>query len=312
MSLDKQKSEPGASAFTNRLGAAFRGGAIMLCASMVWWLFLAQRGDPFMRLMFGWLSSAWLAFPVGVALGVLLPRFLQRHTLLSSVGVGLLVGAATSLVLTTGVWLWSNHQALIGLVTNRNSGGYASYSYSVRNQLREEAWRSFVMIAPVVTAWVTAWAIWFNRSKRNGPDAYENDAASTAVHLRLDRQALLVFISSLIGFGILATAALLITSWVTRGIQVPYSSFLAVGPAAAGLVILGPWLGPLINPGGGSSTAWQLTSVALPVLVFGVAPFFIWRRPVRIAKAITAWCGLVTALLFWIAVGVLSLGWSIG
>src|SRR6516165_2820006 len=128
--------------------------------------------------------------------------------------------------------------------------------------------------------------IWFNRSKRNGPDAYENDAASTAVHLRLDRQALLVFISSLIGFGILATAALLITSWVTRGIQVPYSSFLAVGPAAAGLVILGPWLGPLINPGGGSSTAWQLTSVALPVLVFGVAPFFIWRRPVRIAKAI--------------------------
>jgi len=89
-------------------------------------------------------------------------------------------------------------------------------------------------------------------------------------------------------------------------------TFLLVGPAAAGLVVLGPWLGPLINPGGGSAEAWHWTIVALPVLLGGLAPFALRRRRVRPTTAVLAWCGFVTALLFWTGAGALSLGASLG
>jgi hypothetical protein len=251
-------------------------------------------------------------FPVGAGLAWLLPRFVARLSLLASFGIGLLAGVAAGLVLTAGVWLWSNHRELIGLVTNRNSGGYASYSYSVRKQLGEGAWRMLSVIPPVATAWVTGWALWINRSKRLHPVLFENLDRVPAVSLRLSPLAFKIFGTAVVGFGILATAAVLVTSWISRGVDVPLTSYLVVGPGAAGVVILGPWLGPIVNPGGSSTFAWHMTAVALPALIIGVAPFVVAGQPVQLGKAVTAWCGLVTALLFWTAAGILSLGASMG
>jgi hypothetical protein len=168
------------------------------------------------------------------------------------------------------------------------------------------------VIVPVVAVWVTGWAIWINRSRLMDPAAFEAADNIQKVSLQLNRRVFQGFIFVLAGFGILATTALFITSWVSRGVQVPLTSFLTVGPAAAGLVVFGPWLGPLINPGGGHTVAWQFTAVALPVLMAGLAPFVVLRHPVRLDKAVTAWCGLVTAILFWTGTGVFSLGWSLG
>ncbi|HZR18698.1 MAG TPA: hypothetical protein VFE51_15505 [Verrucomicrobiae bacterium] len=55
-----------------------------------------------------------------------------------------------------------------------------------------------------------------------------------------------------------------------------------------------------------------MSAVALPVLLGGLAPFALRRRPVRVGTAVVAWCGFVTALLFWISTGAISLGWSLG
>jgi hypothetical protein len=305
-------SAAGISPLMNVLQTVFGGGGIMLGASLVWSLLVPQHGDLFMRLLFSWLSSAWVVFPVGAGLAWLLPRYLKRRGLIASVGTGLLAGMAASLALTAFVWLWSNHSGLIGLIANRASQGYASYSLSVRGQVRDSAWRIFSVVAPVATVWVMGWALWINRTKRKQLSEAECEPAVTGVALRLSPRALQCFGLLLLGLGILATAALLITSWVGRGVQVPLLSFLLVGPAAAGLVVLGPWLGPLINPGGSAVMAWQLTAVALPVVILSLAPFFLTRQPVKLGRAVTAWCGLATALLFWMAAGVLSLGWSLG
>ncbi len=61
-----------------------------------------------------------------------------------------------------------------------------------------------------------------------------------------------------------------------------------------------------------SAEAWRWIAVALPVPLGGLAPFALLRRPVRPHTAVVAWCGFVTALLFWTAAGALSLGWSLG
>jgi hypothetical protein len=304
--------EPRVSPLKSALGTVLGGGASLVCASLVWSLLIPRNGDLFMRLGFGWLFSAWVVFPVGAGLAWLLPRFVARRSLLASFGIGLLAGVAAGLVLTAGVWLWSNHRELIGLVTNRNSGGYASYSYSVRKQLGEGAWRMLSVIPPVATAWVTGWALLIHCSKRLQPVLFENPDSVPAVSLRLSPFAFKIFGTAVVGFGILATAALLVTSWISRGVDVPLTSYLVVGPGAAGLVILGPWLGPMVNPGGDSTFAWQMTAVALPALVIGVAPFVVAGQPVQLGKAVTAWCRLVTALLFWTAAGILSLGASMG
>jgi len=68
----------------------------------------------------------------------------------------------------------------------------------------------------------------------------------------------------------------------------------------------------MIHPGGGFTAGLQMSAVALPVLLGGLAPFALRRRPVRVGTAVVAWCGFVTALLFWISTGAISLGWSLG
>jgi hypothetical protein len=132
------------------------------------------------------------------------------------------------------------------------------------------------------------------------------------VFLRLDRHFCRLVAWVAAGFALFATVALAWTALTARGVQVSAGTCFVVGPAAAGLVVLGPWLGPMINPGGQFGVAWRLTAVALPVLIGSLAPFVLRRRAVTRGAAAVAWCGFLTALLFWIAAGVLSLGWSMG
>ena len=109
------------SSFAKVLRVVFRGGAGLVCASLLWSVLIPQNGDLFMRLLFGWLSSAWVVFPIGAALAWVLPQYVGTRSFLTSVGIGLLIGLVASLVLTTGLWLWFNHRELMGLITNRHS-----------------------------------------------------------------------------------------------------------------------------------------------------------------------------------------------
>lgn len=297
------------SLFAIQLTTAFRGGAILLAGAVLWGLFLPRHNDPFLYLCFTWLPSAWLVFPLGALLGCWLPQWVAGRSLMASVSIGFLVGAVAGLALAAGFWLWTSHHDLIGLMVNRQSGGYASYSYSVRLHLREQAWRILSVVPPITTVWVVGWTVLINRLSPPSP-MHEN--LSPTVHLRFDRDLLRVVGWMAAGLGLFATAILLATSLTVRGVQVPLTSLIVVGLGAAGLAVLGPWLGPVIHPGGGFTAGLEMSAVALPVLLGGLAPFALRRRPVRPGTAVVAWCGFVTALLFWISAGAISLGWSLG
>ena len=92
---------------------------------------------------------------------------------------------------------------------------------------------------------------------------------------------------------------------------VTLEKFLIVGPGAAGLVVLGPFLGPSVT-GWSFVWAWRYAAVALPVLLGSLAPFAFCRSPVRPGTAVVAWCGFVTALLFWIGTELYSLARCLG
>jgi hypothetical protein len=282
----------------------------MLAGSILWGLFLGWRTNLVLYLWLAWLPSLWLVFAVGAVLGSWLPQWVAGRGWVAAAGLGVLAGMIAGLLLAGGFWLCVGHRDLIGLVVNRESGGYASYSVSVRHQLRELAWRALTRVAPVTAVWVAAWTVWTRRTSGFSLVAPSQEKTSPDVRLRFDLHLLRLAGWVAAGFAIFAIAALFLTALTTRGATV--QSFLVIGPVAAGLVALGPWLGPLINPGGGSAEAWQWTAVALPVLLGGLAPFALCRRPVRLATAVVAWCGFVTALLFWIAAGAFSLGWSTG
>lgn len=302
---------PADSAFTTQLGAAFRGGVIMLASSVLWGRFLQLTGGSAFEACFMWLSSAWLIFPVGAFLGCSLPRWAGTRGWVAAVGIGLLVGMLASLALTAAFWLMMNHNDLIGLVLNRRSGGYASYSYSVRLQLREQAWRALHSVAPVTAVWVTLWTVWTNRSGRIFPSAPTHQDSLPIVRLRLDHHLLRLVGWIAVGFALFTTAVLLLSSLMVKGGQVPLRSFFLLGPGAAALVVLGPFLGPSITSWS-FDWAWKYAAVGLPVLLGSLAPFGLRRRPVRPGTAVVAWCGFVTALFFWVALGLFSLSRCVG
>ena len=290
----------------------------MLACSILWALVPVGRphssfNNPVAALWLVWLPTAWLVFPAGAVLGWNLPRWVAGRSLAAAAGRAVLVGLISGLVLASGFWLCMNFQELIGLVVNRNSGGYESYSVSVGIQLREQAGRALMGVAPVTAIWVAAWTIWTQHSSRLSVLALADKKALPGVQLRFDRQLLRLLAWVVAGFAIFAIAVVLLSSLNARGFAGGQAIYLLViGPVAAGMMILGPWLGPLLNPHGGFDVAWQWTAVALPVLLAGFAPFALCRRPVGVARAVEAWCGLVTALLFWTAAGAMSLGWSLG
>lgn len=300
---------PGHSEFARQLGAALRGGLILLACSVLWGGWVKPQGDSFAIIWFVWLTSAWVVFPAGAFLGCRLPQWMAGRGKVGAAGFAVLLGLMVGLILTAAFWLEMNHHELIGLMTNRNSGGYASYSFSVRQQLRREAWSALTVVAPITALWVAIWVIWTWRRTAVSP-ATPN--LGRMVQLRFDWHLLRLVGWLTGGLALFAVSTLAIAALTVRGEHVPPVAFLLIAPGAAGLVVLGPWLGPLVNPGGGSGVAWQIVKVALPVLLLGLAPFILRRRPVRPGTATAAWCGFVTAWLFWIAAGAWSLGWSLG
>lgn len=300
---------PDPSTFACQLGAALRGGLILLACSVLWGGWVRPHGDSFAMIWFVWLTSAWLVFPVGAFLGCRLPLWMAGRGTLGAVGFAALLGILVGLALAVAFWIEMNHHELIGLVTNRESGGYASFSFSVRQQLRQEAWSALTVVAPLTALWVVVWAVW---TWRKTAVVAATDHINRTVQLRFDWHLLRLVGWLTGGLALFAASTLAVAALTVRGEHVPPAAFLLIAPATAGLVVLGPWLGPLVNPGGGSAVAWQIVRVALPVLVLGLAPFILRRRPVRPGAATAAWCGFVTALLFWIAAGAWSLGWSLG
>ena len=294
------------------LRMAFRGGVILLASALIWGVILQWHGNPLFDLCFVWLSCAWLVFPLGAFLGCCLPRWMARRDGWAAAGIGTLVGLAAGLALAAGVWVWMGHSELIGLVVNRGGGGYESYSYSVGRQLRGQAWHALTRVAPVTAVWVAVWAVRISRSRRLFPSPPSQEGASPEIRLRLNLRLLRLVGAMAASLGVFATVIMVLATVTGLGGSRSLTGFLIVGPIAAGLVVLGPWIGPLINPGGGTNVAWQLTAVGLPVLALGLAPFLLRRRPVRPTTAVVVWCGFVSALLFWMATGVLSLGWSLG
>jgi hypothetical protein len=198
----------------------------MLAGSVLWGLFLPHHNDPFLYLCFIWLPSTWLVFPLGALLGGVIPRWVAKRGLVAAVSIGLAVGAVAGLALATGFWLWTNHHDLIGLVTNRRSGGYASYSDSVRHHLREQAWWVLSVVPPITTVWVASWTVLSNRFLRRFPPLQTHETSSPTIFLRLDHHLFRIVSWMAAGLGVFATAVLLATSLAGRGVHVPLTSFL--------------------------------------------------------------------------------------
>ncbi len=294
--------------FSARLAAAVQGGVVLLGVSLLWGSHLQRRSDPFIFL-FSWLTSAWLVFPTGALIGTVVPGWVRGRAVASAAVVGLGFGLAVGLTLACGIWITGSHLDLIGLLANRHSGGYASYSYSVKQQLYQQAMSALTHTAPVAAAWVLGWTIWMNLRPRGARDG--NFAAPAGVTLQFDRR-LWYAIGSVAGvLAVVGLAALLSTSLFKRGAQVPLGSFLIVPPGAAGLVLLGPFLGPLLTHNS-SEWAWKYAAVSIPVLMATLAPFALCRKPLRPSFAVVIWCGFITALLLWVATGLYSLGHCIG
>jgi hypothetical protein len=104
--------------------------------------------------------------------------------------------------------------------------------------------------------------------------------------------------------GVATTALALMENHSARGL-------VLVSIGAAGVPVLGPWIGPALNPGDGCDCARGLTFVAAPVVLLAVAPFLL-RLQVRPRVATVCWCGFLTALLVWFATGIFSAGHAMG
>jgi hypothetical protein len=179
-------------------------------------------------------------------------------------------------------------------------------------QLREQAWRMLLGVAPLTVAWIMLWTLWLKRHDgfpKDQPAGVSGGAES--VLLRLDRRFALLMGWTAGGLVIFAMALLLAVALFEHGAHVAMAKFIVVELGSAGLVVLGPFLGPIAT---GWNFEWALkyAAVGLPVLVAGVCPFIICRDPVSPRAAVLAWCGVITALLFWIATGVFSLGHCLG
>lgn len=295
--------------FGARLRAAFRGGVIMLVCSVVWGNALQRFSDPDYHVLIGCVPLAWLVFPIGAALGCWLPQWVAGRGLARAAGVGLVAGLTAALILGLAVWLLRNHLELIGLISNRESPGYASYAESVGMETRADAFRVLTRVVPIAFAWVAAWALWDRRFSAK-PTTTPGGAQECRVQLQVNARLLRPVGWLALGLAAVATIDLLVASFRPLT-HVPMANFFLIGPGAASLVILGPWLGPLINPGAGRVDVLLFTAVGLSVLLGGIAPFLL-RRRVKISTAVAARCGFVTGLLFWIFLGVLSFGRSVG
>jgi hypothetical protein len=70
---------------------------------------------------------------------------------------------------------------------------------------------------------------------------------------------------------------------------------------------LGPYVGLIANPGGDRRLLLRLAPIPSVLLVAGIAPFVLLRRPVPLPVAVSAWMVYVLGCFVWFASAVLSL-----
>ncbi|HZR16231.1 MAG TPA: hypothetical protein VFE51_02795 [Verrucomicrobiae bacterium] len=295
-----------------QLIAALRGGLILMAGSTLWALAMRKNNGPFFELGFFWLPCAWMIFPAGALIGSFMPRWIAGRSWGFVLMLGTLIGSIVGLVLAFGCWLVRTHPDLIGLIVNRHSGGYTSYSLSVRMQLQDQAWRMLFGVAPLTAIWIALWTLWLKRDRGFLEDQSARSGGGTeSVLLRLDRRFVLLVAWMAAGLAIFATVLLLAVALFERAAHVPVTRFPVVALGSVGLVVLGPFLGPIAT-GWSFEWAFKYAVVGLPILVAGISPFLVCRDPVSPRAAVLAWCGLITGLLFWLATGVFSLGHCLG
>jgi hypothetical protein len=272
---------------------------VVFSAIYVPWLTLSGGHFSVMN-FFVWFACLWLIFPLGALLGGSILNRLRGLSLSGVAMAGLCIGAVSGLLLALALFLFLGSSDLMGLMR----GGSPGYVLSVSQALGKLAWHFGGSVGPLTMGIVFMWAIW---RKADEPSLQAGELVSVEeprVRLRLGLRHLAAW-GLLAGLMAVATAALALTDF--RNVRSLALFFIGGG----GVPVLGPWIGPVINPGGGYAAARLLTWVAAPILLIAATPFLL-RLKVRPRVATSCWCGFITALLFWLAAGLFSAGWSMG
>ncbi len=251
-----------------------------------------------------WPITLWGVFPLGAWLGCWLPaRVRGRPTLLAGAR-GLLTGIVTGLVAGLAIVACLHAWELCSLISERHSGGYASYRVSVIRSFLHDLWPMMKAQALAMGIVVTVWAL---RDCRHTPASMPvaDSAASpwtprfSLTHMRIA----LVIAGGLAVFG----GVLVFTE------RAEISKVLVVAAGALGTVVIGPWMGPLANPGASTGgLALRATAIGLPLLMLSLVPFRRGNHLATLRKLTLAWCGYITAILFWVYLGIMVLGHSLG
>lgn len=162
-----------------------------------------------------------------------------------------------------------------------------------------------------ITIWITTWSACIFRYPRLFPPAPIFNNSLPSIRLRVGQHFFKVIGAVAVGLAVYAIASQLIVLLSMRNVQVSPLSILIVAPVAAMLAVSGPLLGLLINQ---REMTWSLlyVLVALPPLLVAIIPFWHTSVPVHPKTAVWAWCKLISAHLFWVATGLLSLFRHIG
>jgi hypothetical protein len=283
--------------------STIRGGVLLMLISALWIPF-ARNGEIRAMDWFMWAAGLWMVFPMGAFLGgYLMPR-LNPRSLPLAIAMGLGFGLLSGVLLTLLMVGLLKADALIGLITNANGGGYESYRFSVLKDLREMTWSIGKGIVPVLTFTLLVLAIVnHRRGRKNFPTGTDMKSAAR-LSLRLSGWHVVWWLGVAV---IPASLSGMMIATQNGGIG---QTFLWVC-GGAGLTVIGPMIGPVINSNSGNPVAsWGLL-IALPILVLSLLPFLL-KRSVSRRAAIFYWCIYITVVLAWTCLGIFSAGMCMG
>lgn len=267
------------------------------------WIPFTRDGDVLsLGWLFTWSAGLWIMFPIGAFFGGWLMPRLRLRTLPRAVVFGLGIGLLTGVVLTGLIVGIMKADALIGLIQNAGGGGYESYRYSVLKNLRELTWNIGKALIPVTAVTFVVWAL--VKQRRGNRTAASDTNSTTKFPLLLTSWhavwwlGMAVILAVLVGFMI-----------ATHNGELKQIALGTLG--GAGVTIVGPMIGPMINPGGGNTFATKALIIALPFIVLSLLPFILKFSVHRRAAAIY-WCIYITIMLMWTCLGVFSACMSMG
>jgi hypothetical protein len=280
-----------------------RGGVLLMIVSALW-IPLSRNGEVRAVDGFMWAAGLWLAFPLGALLGgCLMPR-LNRRPLPVAMSLGLGIGLLAGVLLTTLVVGLLKADALIGLITNAHGGGYESYRFSVMKDLREVTWSIAKGIVPVLTFTLPTWAIVKHRH-------WQADAASAGEVTSAKRFPLRVTGWHAVWWLGVAVIPAFLSGMMMATQHGGLRQMILWIVGGAGVTVIGPLIGPVINPNSGNPFALRVLMIALPILLLSLLPFLL-KRSVSRRGAIIYWCVYITVVLAWTCLGIFSAGMSMG